>query len=502
MAWLACVLVSVQAAVLYVDINSPNPQVPYTDLTTAATSIQDAVDAATNGDLVLVNDGYYDSGTRTTASGLAGKTITNRLVIAKALAVQSINGPSAVTIGGDGLYRCVYLTNGAALNGVTLQNGAAGYAYQVLGQLWKTVAANGGGVCGGAVSGGTLSNCVLTANTATDEGGGAYAVTLINCQITGNSATNGGGAAACELTDCLVTGNSTPTSGTPVNGPSGSPAHCGGGLYLGSAGNCVIANNSAWKGGGCIGTRLVNCTVVNNSAGFSGGMAAYTSGSIAAGNATNSIIYFNYADTNANYDSAVSLDYCCTYPPPSGGAGNLTNDPALVNPGGDNHLTSGSPCINSGNNAAAAGVALDLDGNPRLVAGTVDLGAYEYQTPASVLSYAWALQYGLATDGTADGVDEDGTGMNNWQKWVAGLNPTNPASVLVATAARPVNPAYRTVTWQSVATRSYYVQRGSDLGAGFVTLQSNIVGQAGTTTITDDTATNGGPYFYRVGVQW
>jgi hypothetical protein len=59
----------------------------------------------------------------------------------------------------------------------------------------------------------------------------------------------------------------------------------------------------------------------------------------------------------------------------------INDDPQFVDVANKNyHLQSTSPCIDRGNNSyVPAGVTTDLDGNPRIRNGTVDIGAYEYQ---------------------------------------------------------------------------------------------------------------------------
>ncbi|HXR47276.1 MAG TPA: choice-of-anchor Q domain-containing protein [Candidatus Limnocylindrales bacterium] len=522
----ATVTVHVVEKLYYVALTSSNPVVPYTSWATAATNIQDAVDVVSvAGATILVTNGTYGAGGRTTPSPRDGAT--NRVVVDKPLTVRSVNGPGVTVIQGqmpnatNGFTRCVYLTDGATLVGFTLTNGLAGLGGGVYCESTSAVLSNcvlsgnsateyyGGVEEGGGACGGTLNNCTLTGNSAFDDGGGASDCTLNNCTLTGNSANSGfgGGASGCTVNNCALTGNSAEYSGGAYGGTlnncalTGNLAEYGGGTgaYT-TLNNCTLTGNSAFDdGGGACGATLNNCTLTGNSASDGGGAAW--------GTLNNCIVYYNSAAQGANYCPSPYgggvLTYCCTTPMPTNGVGNITNTPLFVDyAGGNLRLQSNSPCINSGNNAYVIG-STDLDGNPRIVFGTVDIGAYEYQTPASIISYAWLQQYGLPTDGSVDHADLDGTGMNVYQDWVAGLNPTNALSVLkMLPPAATNNPLGLVVSWQSVSNITYFLQRSTKLAAqpAFSTIQSNIIGQAGTTSYTDTTATNAGPYFYRVSV--
>jgi hypothetical protein len=144
---------------------------------------------------------------------------------------------------------------------------------------------------------------------------------------------------------------------------------------------------------------------------------------------------------------------------------------------------------------------LDLDGRPRIVGGTVDIGAYEFQPDVSGMFIGWLQRYGLATDGSADNADPDSDGLNNWQEWRCGTDPTNALSAL-----RLLTPTTAgtnlTITWQSVAGVSYFLERSFNLATppAFTSLATNIPGQPGTTTYLDTNPAGSGPFFYRVGV--
>jgi len=147
----------------------------------------------------------------------------------------------------------------------------------------------------------------------------------------------------------------------------------GGGIAHAQADNCLIVSNTAGLGGGGVFSGgLTNCTVVGN--------AAQTGGGVSDSLLANCIVYFNTAPSGPNYYSAnlpTLMNFCCTSPLPETGTANVAADPGFAELlTGDFHLQPLSPCRNAGDNSQVSG-STDLDGAPRIISGTVDLGAFE-----------------------------------------------------------------------------------------------------------------------------
>jgi len=391
----------------------------------------------------------------------------------------------------------VYLTNGATLVGFTLTNGAT----RSLGGDAEVFRARVGGGVSCESASAIVSNCTLSGNSA-DFGGGASKGTLNNCSLTRNSAAYGGGAEGSTLNNCLLNGNSAGNSGGALLSTlnncilTGNWAFVGGGAESCTLNNCMLLGNSAGHGGGTFGGTLNNCTLSSNS-------AAYGAGGAEGSRLNNCIVYYNSSEigvTIENYSDSF-LSYSCTTPLPTNGISNLTNEPLFQNQENNLRLQPNSPCINAGSNTSAP-AGPDLDGSPRIAGGTVDIGAYEFQSPQSRISYAWLQQYNLPTDGTADVTDADGDGLNNWQEWRAGTNPTDNLSVLRLQSVASGAPGVM-VSWQSVSGRIYFLERSTSLGTQpiLLPLATCIIGQPGTTTFTDTNAVGAGPFFYRVGLR-
>jgi len=384
------VVLSINDTTHYVDVNSTTPQAPYTNWATAATRIQDAVDAATDGARVLVADGVYDQGGDLYLH--IGK-VTNRVQITKDITVESVNGPAHTFIngaaptvggGGDDGVRAVFMSQGT-LSGFTIANGHAHHSF------YGTYTSLGGGVCSPKSLTPTIRECIIRDNSSSGSGGGTYYGTFERCVIMHNS--------------------------TGLRG---------GGSYYGTLHNCLVTDNSAGYGGGTAFSNVRNCTIADNTATNARGLG----GGMYQGTAYNTIIYYNTATNSPNLSGnfAGFVHVCTTnsYLRPSMFA--VTNKPSFVDrAGGDYHLAYNSPCINTGDNVRAAGTT-DLDGNGRIIDGTVDIGAYEYDSSQGPsIPAGWWARYGLADTNTLGG-DLDMDGWDNYREYLADTDPDDPMS--------------------------------------------------------------------------
>ena len=225
---------------------------------------------------------------------------------------------------------------------------------------------------------------------------------VINSTISGNTSGQDGGGICCRygrlwIIDSTISGN---TIDSTISGNITDLSR-GGGVYVESADlrieNSAISGNTADYGGGIYNVSanilVTNSTIAGNTAGDSGGGIFSTNlgGYISDGSTTidNSIVALNTAPTDPDVSGAfapgssnnlIGVDPLFVRNPSPGADGKWgTADDDL----GDLHLRAGSPAINTGSNAMAidaAGTpfATDLDGKDRIIYGTVDIGAYEF----------------------------------------------------------------------------------------------------------------------------
>jgi len=368
-------------------------------------TIQAAINAANPGDTVLVAPGFYPE---------------NIDFLGKAITLTSSDGPESTVIDGGQLAPVAVFQSGettkSILSGFTLQDGMGTFEFSY----------SGGGIFI-ANSSPTVRQNIVQQNNAGSGGGIAVqfgSPILAQNTIVGNNAQFGGGIYILGDSSAKVRGNI-------VIGNYGSSA--GGGIGLFGAGDVLVENNifhansSDTEGGGlwmvneadeaivdnlfaadtapsgseiyslvpssAKGYRMVNNTIVADDSSADAAVIAdgFNQNAIIANNAifTSShqtallcnpiyqdgppLVGFNdaYSSTGLAYDGS-----CAGY---SGTRGNIASNPQFVGPlNGNFRLSATSPAINAGHNSPSL-PPKDLAGRPRVVGGTVDMGAYEYQ---------------------------------------------------------------------------------------------------------------------------
>ncbi|MDP2895346.1 MAG: choice-of-anchor Q domain-containing protein, partial [bacterium] len=373
-------------------------------------TIQEGIDATSEGDAVIVGPGTYPESIQFKGTNIL-LTSTNPLdpdTVGQTLIHESGPG-AAVTFDGTEHEGCV-------LRGFAIRDG-----------YWRS-----GGAIDGNETLATIADNLITNNSASSEGGaivGCHGV-IRNNVISGNWGYYAGGALAyCDglIENNIITGNCVGPGGPPSQSLSaGSGEHPtdvptevrpGAGLYRcdGVIRNNVIVGNNArgfnggifmiegWGGGlaGCNGViegnvirdnyadmgdggGLYSCngvirnnTIVSNRADNGGGLSACD------GIIRSCIVFGNTAPfAGAQVHASSDPTYSCIQDWTGGGEGNVNLDPRFVDAeNGNFRLRVDSPCIDAGFNSPDL-AEFDIAGMHRIMFGgkslTVDMGAYEF----------------------------------------------------------------------------------------------------------------------------
>jgi hypothetical protein len=368
-------------------------------------TIQRGVDAAKNGDTVIVAPGTYRQSIR-----FRGKNIVLRstdpldpAVVAGTIVEADKEEASVMIFDGTENETCV-------LSGFTLRNGRGDFGSGVCGGTWQNrsrAAIQYNVMTGGCpeYSGGgvSFSDGIIQYNTITGNrvkwgyGGGLYEChgTIQDNIITNNvSPHNGGGGIASS--DALIQRNTISDNvGYQTGGglfdchgviQNNMIFHNSGVTYGGGLGEChgVIQNNAIWGNSASWGGGLSRCngpvrnnTITDNSAENAGGGLDACGGTI-----LNCIIWRNTAAEVPQISSSRPPTYCCIQNWTGGGEGNLSTSPRLIKT--SHRLYPDSPCIDAGRTEKWMLEAVDVEGNRRIWPGrlseTVDIGAFEYDS--------------------------------------------------------------------------------------------------------------------------
>ena len=222
----------------YVSQTSPSPAPPYGTPQTAAHDIQSAVDVSIDGDSVLVEPGSY--------------TLSKQITVTNGIRLQGVGGASQTFLNGQDTW-CLAISNALVVaDGFTFQSGSEGVVMTgatIQNCNFTNFYAD---TSGGAImmSGGIVSNVVVTYNRGPDEDGVA-----VRCSDSG------------LITDSLILANPRVMAGGTGIALANSRLQnsvVSGALAAGNVGGVAVS---------AISSMIVGCTISNNFtiSGFGGG---------------------------------------------------------------------------------------------------------------------------------------------------------------------------------------------------------------------------------------